>query len=99
MKNVSLIKKIKYDPSAPNIYPVTFDIGQDIDRCLVKDIYGLIKEKDLLAKDSLSLGKDCFTVHISLDNIPKIADILSENSQKYIGIYVLYDNFLEMEER
>ena len=99
MKNVALIKKIKYNPESQDIYPVTIDIGRDIDRDLVKDIYGIIKQKNLLAKDFLSLGKDSFTVFISLNNIVNITEILRENSQDFIGIYVLYDNFLEMQER
>lgn len=99
MENVSLIKKIKYNPESGDIYPVTFDMGRDIDRDLVKNIYGILKQKNLLAKDFLYLGKDCFTVCISLNNIGNITEILRENSQDFIGIYVLYDNFLEMQER
>lgn len=98
MKNVSLIKKIEYPGKHPEAYPVTFDIGYDFDRETLKHIFNEIKDKSLLAGDGINLGKNSFTVQILLKNIPKITTILTAQGQIFYGIYVLYDNFLEMKE-
>ncbi len=98
MKQVSLIKKIEYQKNSSDIYPVTFDLACEYDRESVKKVYNLIKDKKLLGEDYLSLGKNSFTIKILLDNIPSITGILTENGLPFFGIYVLYDNFLEMKE-
>lgn len=98
MKNVSLIKKIEYRENSGEIYPVTIDIGCSFDRDGITEVYSKIKDKSLLSKDSLVLGKNTFTIQVLLENIPKIAKILLDNDLPFYGIYVLYDNFLEMNE-
>lgn len=97
MEDVSLIKKIKYHPNSLESYPVTFNLGSDFSREGIKKAYTLIKEEDLLCKDLFILKNDSFTIQILLDNIPKITSILLENKLPFFGVYVLYDNFLQME--
>lgn len=98
MKNVSLIKKIEYRENFGEIYPVTIDIGSNFERARITEVYSKIKDKSLLSKDSLVLGQNSLTIQILLENIPEIAKILLENNLPFYGIYVLYDNFLEMNE-
>ncbi|WP_073997267.1 hypothetical protein [Anaerococcus urinomassiliensis] len=98
MKNVSLIKKIEFRENSGEIYPVTIDIGSAFDRDGITEVYSKIKDKSLLSEDSLVLGENTFTIQVLLENIPKIAKILLDNNLPFYGIYVLYDNFLEINE-
>lgn len=98
MKNVSLIKKIEYRENSGEVYPITFDIGCAFNRDGITNAYSKIKDKSLLSKDSLVLGKNTFTIQTIFENIPEIAKILLDNNLPFYGIYVLYDNFLEMNE-
>lgn len=98
MKNVSLIKKIEYNDEAGDVYPVTFDLGCQYDKQLVKNLYIKIKDENLLAEDYLSLKNNSFTVRMTLDKIPDVSELLLKNEVFFYGVYVLYDNFLEMRE-
>lgn len=98
MKNVSLIKKIEYDNQSNDIYPITFDLGYPEDRQKIKNVYQQMKQELLLSKDYLSLRNNGFTIKTTLDNIPKISELLIENELFFYGVYILYDNFLEMRE-
>lgn len=98
MKNISLIKKIEYKENSEEVYPVTFDIGSCSDRDRITGIYSIIKDMSLLSKDSLILGKSAFTIEILLKNIPNIAKVLLDNNLPFYGIYILYDNLMEMNE-
>ena len=97
MEKLSLIKKIEYKEKN-QIFPVTFDIEEYLDRKDLKNIFNLIMDKNLLAYDGISLSKNSFTIPVTLDTIPKIASILLENKIDFYGIYVLYDKYLEMKE-
>lgn len=98
MNDVSLIKKIECNPNSTDVYPVTFDVGCNVDRDRVKAVYNLIKDKDLLANDRINLGDASFTIRAELRNISKISTILAQNDIGFYGIHVLYDKYLEMKE-
>ena len=98
MKNVSLIKKIEYEDDLSKTYPVTFVLEYDFDRSKAREIFNEIKEQSLLAHDKIIVGNNSFTVEISLKNIGQITKILLKNNLDFYGVYVLYDNFLEMKE-
>lgn len=98
MKDISLIKKIEYEDDLSKPYPVTFNIDIGYDKAKARSIFNEIKEQSLLAQDILNLGNNSFTIHIPLTNIPKITKILLKYKFNFYGIYVVYDNYLEMKE-
>lgn len=98
MNNVSLIKKIEYEDDLSKTYPVTFALDHDFDRSKPKKFFNEIKEQSLLAHDKINVGNNSFTVEISLKNVGQITKILLKNNLDFYGVYVLYDNFLEMKE-
>jgi hypothetical protein len=97
MEKISLIKKIEYKEKN-QIFPVTFNIGEYLDRKDLKNIFNLIIDKDLLAYNGISISEDSFTIPVTLDTIPKITSTLLENKIDFYGVYVLYDKYLEMKE-
>lgn len=98
MKNVSLIKKIEYEEDLSKTYPVTFVLDFDFDRSKAKEIFNEIKDQSLLAHNKINVGNNSFTVEIPLKSIGQITKILLKNDLGFYGVYVLYDNFLEMKE-
>lgn len=100
MVNVSLIKKIEYKKnlSDKTIYPVTFEIADDLDRERLIAIYQLAQGKNLLENDEINVFNNTFTIQMKLTNIPEITRILLDEDILFYGIYVLYDDYLEMKE-
>ena len=96
MDNISLIKKIEYDSS--EIYPVTFELGNNLDKNKLYNLYQILKEKNIVSRDKLNLDKSSFTIDLKLEKISIVASVLIDNNVLFYGIYILYDNYLEMKE-
>lgn len=96
MDNISLIKKIEYN--SKDIYPVTFELGYNLDRIKLGEIYQILKKDEIISRDKLNVDKNTFTIDLKLDKISEVASILIKNNIFFYGIYVLYDDYLEMKE-
>ena len=99
MKDLLLIKKIQANYEREEIFPVTFDLDDNFHKSLAIDIFNKLQKNSIVESDRFIIKKNSFTIDIKTLNITKvIEEILSKNLSIY-GIYTLYDNYIEGEEK